>query len=214
MSNYFYNYPTTYYSNDDTNNNLDIVTDITKRVAFEEELKGNSAAYYKVIVTDDDTPEILAHKFYNDVEKHWIILMMNNIIDPQYDWPMKEMDLIRFIDNKYSSNAANNQTGLEWSKINIQEYFKIETKTITQTGQITIDKISVDANTYANIPLTSTSYNLTDGYHLVIGNTKESVTYFDYEVETNDNKRNIIVLKSEFVSGAVSELKNAFTVNQ
>ena len=83
MANYFYNFPTTYYINTDDNIDLDVVTDITKRIGFEQEFKKNSAAYFKIVVTDDDTPEILAHKFYDDVEKHWIILMMNDIIDTQ-----------------------------------------------------------------------------------------------------------------------------------
>jgi hypothetical protein len=37
--------------------------------------------------------------------------------------------------------------------------------------------------------------------------------YFDYEIETNDAKRNIIVLRPEFVPIAINELKNAFTMS-
>jgi hypothetical protein len=106
MANYFYNFPTTYYINTDENTDLDVVTDITKRIGFEEEFKKNSAAYFKIVVTDDDTPEILAHKFYSDVEKHWIILMMNDIIDAQFDWPMKEPYLYKFIESKYANNSS------------------------------------------------------------------------------------------------------------
>ena len=214
MANYFFNFPTTYYINTDNNNDLDVVTDITKRVAFEEKLKKNSAAYYKIVVTDDDSPEILADKFYNDVEKHWIILMMNDIIDPQFDWPLKERDLVKFINNKYSVNAANNQTGTEWAQANIQAYYKIKTKTVIQTGQITIDKIHVDANTYANVTLSTSTYNLTDGYQLKSVITKETLSYFDYEVELNDEKRNIIILRTEFVPLAVEQLKDIFNTGR
>ena len=216
MANYFYNFPTTYYINTDDNTDLDVVTDITKRVAFEEELKKNSAAYFKIVVTDDDTPEILAHKFYDDVEKHWIVLMMNNIIDPQFDWPMKERDLIKFIDNKYTANAnvAAGQSGTEWASSNTQAYYKVETKTVVQTGQITTDKVFVDANTYANVTTSTTTYNLNDGYQLKFVVTKETISYFDYEVEFNDSKRNIILLRPEFVPAVVEELKNIFTMSQ
>ena len=213
MANYFYNFPTTYYINTDENTDLDVVTDITKRIGFEEEFKKNSAAYFKIVVTDDDTPEILAHKFYSDVEKHWIILMMNDIIDAQFDWPMKEPYLYKFIESKYANNSSPGQTGTDWSQSNIQSYFKIETKTIVQTGQITIDKITLDANTYANVAITSASYTLKDGYQLSIDVTKETQSYFDYEIETNDAKRNIIVLRPEFVPIAINELKNAFTMS-
>ena len=63
--------------------------------------------------------------------------MMNDIIDPQFDWPMKEPDLYKFIESKYANNASSGQTGTEWSQSNTQSYFKIETKTIVQTNQIT-----------------------------------------------------------------------------
>ena len=214
MANYFYNFPTTYYINTDDNIDLDVVTDITKRIGFEQEFKKNSAAYFKIVVTDDDTPEILAHKFYDDVEKHWIILMMNDIIDPQFDWPMKEPDLYKFIESKYVNNASPEQTGIDWAQNNTQSYFKIETRTIVQTNQITTEKISLDANTYANVTVTSSSYTLNDGYQLNIDVTKETRSYFDYEIESNDAKRNIILLRPEFVGIAINELKNIFTMSQ
>ena len=208
MANYFYNFPTTYYINSDDNSDLDVVTDITKRVAFEEEFKKNSAAYIKFVVTDEDTPEIIAFKFYGDVEKHWIVLMMNDIIDPQFDWPMKERDLIKFIDNKYSANAANNQTGLDWAKTNNQAYYKVENKTLASTGEKSEDKMEVDSGTYANITPSSAIYTLQNGQQLNIATSKEPVTYFEYETELNENKRNITILKPEFVIDIEAEFKN------
>ena len=213
MANYFYNFPTTYYINSDDNSDFDVVTDITKRVAFEEEFKKNSAAYIKFVVTDEDTPEIIAFKFYGDVEKHWIVLMMNDIIDPQFDWPMKERDLIKFIDNKYSANAANNQTGLDWAKTNNQAYYKVENKTLVPTGEKSEDKIEVDSGTYANITPSSAIYTLQNGQQLNIATSKETVTYFEYQTELNDDKRNIILLRSEFVPAAMRELKTIFDIN-
>jgi hypothetical protein len=139
--------------------------------------------------------------------------MMNDIIDPQFDWPMKEPDLYKFIESKYANNASPGQTGTDWSESNIQSYFKIETKTIVQTGQITTEKITIDANTYANVAVTSTSYALKDGYQLSIDITKKTQSYFDYEIEANDAKRNIIILRPEFVGIAINELKNAFTMS-
>ena len=81
MANYFNNFPTTYYTLSDTNSDMDVVTDVTKRIAFEQEFKINSAAYIKYFVDDGDTHEIVAYKYYGDAEKHCIVLMMNDIID-------------------------------------------------------------------------------------------------------------------------------------
>jgi len=212
MANYFYNFPTTYYTNTDGNTDLDVVTDITKRFAFEQEFKKNSAAYIKFIVTDEDTPEIIAYKYYGDVEKHWIILMMNDIVDPQYDWPMKERDLNKFIESKYSANASVGQTGTDWAKNNNQSYYKVETKTVG-TGQYTQDKIEIDSGTYANTSVTDTTYTLKDGKQVNIAITKETKTYFDYETELNEEKRHIIVLRKEFVPTVMGELKTIFNMS-
>ena len=213
MANYFFNFPTTYYINSDDNSDLDVVTDITKRVAFEEEFKRNSGAYIKLIVTDEDTPEIIAHKYYDDVEKHWIVLMMNNIIDAQYDWPLTERNLIKYIGNKYSANAAAGQTGIDWAKSNVKAYYKIETKTVSSTGQFTEDRIEIDSGTYANITVSDVTYTLQEGKQLNIATTKETETYFEYESELNESKRLIIILKPEFVPTAIAELKTIFDMS-
>ena len=213
MANYFNNFPTTYYTLSDTNSDLDVVTDITKRVAFEQEFKKNSAAYIKFFVDDGDTPEIVAYKYYGDAEKHWIVLMMNDIVDPAYDWPLKESNVIKLIGSKYSANASAGQTGLDWAKNNVQAYYKVETKTVVSTGQYSVDKIRVDANTYANISVSDITYTLEEGKQLNISTTKETKNYYDYEIDLNEAKRTIILLREQFVPAAVTELKNIFNMS-
>ena len=213
MANYFNNFPTTYYTLSDTNSDLDVVTDITKRVAFEQEFKKNSAAYIKYFVDDGDTPEIVAYKYYGDAEKHWIVLMMNDIVDPAYDWPLKESNVIKLIGSKYSANASAGQTGLDWAKNNVQAYYKVETKTVVSTGQYSVDKIRVDANTYANISVSDITYTLEEGKQLNISTTKETKNYYDYEIDLNEAKRTIILLREQFVPAAVTELKNIFNMS-
>jgi len=213
MANYFNNFPTTYYTLSDTNSDLDVVTDVTKRIAFEQEFKKNSAAYIKYFVDDGDTPEIVAYKYYGDAEKHWIVLMMNDIVDTQYDWPMKESNVIKLIESKYSANASPGQTGLDWAKNNIQAYYKVETKTVVSTGQYSVDKVRVDANTYANISVSDITYTLEEGKQLNISTTKETKNYYDYEIDLNESKRNVILLREEFVPLALRELKTVFNMS-
>ena len=213
MANYFNNYPTTVYSLSDTNSDLDFVTDVTKRIAFEQEFKKNSAAYVKYFVDDGDTPEIVAYKFYGDPEKHWIVLMMNDIVDPEFDWPLKESNVVKLIDSKYSANASAGQTGLDWAKNNVQAYYKVETKTVVSTGQYSVDKIQVDANTYANIVVSNVTYTLEEGTQLSVVVSKESKNYYEYEIDTNQSKRNIILLREQFVPLAIRDLKTVFNMS-
>ena len=75
----------------------DVVTDVIARFAFEQDLVENDASYYEYEVKDTDTPEIIADKFYGSPERHWIVLGLNQIIDPQWDWPLQYPTLIKYV---------------------------------------------------------------------------------------------------------------------
>ena len=100
MSKFFNYYPKTFYTSNNNSTGIDTVTNIIARFAFEKSLKENSSAFYKYTIKDSDTPEIIAHKFYDHSERHWIVLLFNDIIDPQYDWPLQSDTLIDYINTK------------------------------------------------------------------------------------------------------------------
>ena len=209
MSKYFNYFPKTVYSLDDTNN-VDVVTSIVSRFAFESSFRDNTAVYYEYNVQDSDTPEIIANKFYGDSEKHWVVLMLNQIIDPQFDWPLDQRTIISYINEKYSANASVGQSGVSWAQANIHSYYKIETRTTNSTGTELQSKLEIDANTYANVAATTTNLTLDDGNSITIKVSKETKSYYDYEVEENEAKRTIKLLKPEFVSSIEEEIKIIF----
>ena len=211
MARFFNYFPKTVYTANTNVSGLDTVTNIIARFGFEQRLKTNSAAFYKYSIQDSDTPEIIAHKYYENSERHWIVLMFNDIIDPQFDWPLKYETLIKYVDKKYTANGAANttvQTGLAWamSVNNVQSYYKIVKRT-SADGTVIEEKLQVDANTYANVAATSSSITLQSGNIITQAVTKEKKTYYDYEMEKNEEKRNIILLKPEFVPQIEKEFK-------
>jgi len=215
MARFFKYYPKTFYTSNNDTTGLESVTNLITRFKFEETIKQNSAAFYKYNIQDSDTPEIIADKYYNDVEKHWVILLFNDIIDPQWDWPLKSNEIIDYIDKKYTANGAANttvQTGLAWalSQNNVQAYFKIITTTAFD-GTQKVDRLQVDANTYANIAATTTSYTTQAGESVTVTVTKETQTFYDYEINLNESKREIKILKSNFVDAIDKEFKRVIT---
>jgi hypothetical protein len=208
MAKYFNYFPKTVY----TLNSLDVetVTNITSRFGFEQSFKDNSAVYYEYDIQDGDTPEIIATKFYDSPERHWAVLMINNIVDPQFDWPLDQRTIISYINEKYSANASVGQSGTTWSQANIHSYYKVETRTSNSTGSELQSKLQIDANTYANVAATTTNLTLDDGNSITITTTKETKSYYDYEIEQNEAKRTIKLLKPEFVSSIEEELRNVF----
>jgi hypothetical protein len=211
MARFFNYFPKTVYTANTNSSGLDTVTNIISRFGFEQKLKDNSAAFYKYSIQDTDTPEIIAHKYYDNPERHWIVLMFNDIIDPQFDWPLRYENFIKFVDTKYTANGAANttvQTGLAWamSVNNVQSYYKIVTRTNIDNKSI-VETIQVDANTYVNVATSSSSVTLQSGDVITQTVTKSKKTYYDYEMGLNEDKRNINLLKPEFVPQIEKEFK-------
>ena len=213
MAKFFKYFPQTLYSLSNERNAADIVTNIIARFGFEKELKENSSIFYPYNIQDGDTPEIIANKYYGSPEKHWIVLLFNDIIDPQYDWPLDQRTIITYINDKYSANGAANttpQTGLAWSQNHTKAYYKIVTRVTNNSTKDTIkEKIELDANTYTNVITSTSTYTLKNGTTVTQTVSKETESYYDYEISANESKRKIKLLRAEYASqsGLMDEFK-------
>jgi hypothetical protein len=213
MAKYFNYFPTTAYFSDNEQTSIDVVTNLTFKFKFNDAFRENSVVYYDYIVPEGETPEILASKVYNSSERHWIILMVNNIINPLNDWPMSGYALNKYINLKYSTSeyadtANTSNTGIQWAESNVKEYFVKEKKTVLITGKSEEKTIFITQQDYANtLTLTSNNYTLGDNTQVEIRRTRGTKTYYDYEIETNESKRKIKLLKSEFVPFVEKEFK-------
>lgn len=210
MAKYFNYFPKTFYTSNNKSTGVDAVTNIISRFGFEEQLKENSTVFYDYNIQESDTPEIIAHKYYGNSEYHWIVLLFNDIVDPQYDWPLQYSQLTSYVNSKYSANGAANttvQTGLAWSQSNnnIKEYYKVITRT-SSTDSL-VEKIQLDSNTYSNVVESTTTYTLDDSTTVTETITKEFKTYYQYEVDINEEKRTIKLLKKDFIPIVEKEFK-------
>jgi len=213
MAKFFNYFPKTLYTANNRTGGLDTVTNIIARFGFESTLKNNSAAFYKYDIQEGDTPEIIATKFYDNPERHWVVLLFNDIYDPQWDWPLQYKSFIDYVDKKYSvpeyADTANTSvSGLSWAMnvSNVQSYVKVVTR--TNIDNISIEeKLEVDANTYVTIAPSTVSYTLQDGSSITQKITKETKSYYDYEMELNESKRSIKLLKPEFIQDVEKEFK-------
>ncbi len=215
MAKYFNYFPQTAYYLSDDNSSLDVVTNIMSRFSFNATSKDKLVMYYKYDISDGETPEIIADKLYGSPEKHWIILSVNNIKNPQFDWPLRYNDLTKYIDIKYRgatyANTANTGTGLSWSKSHTHSYYITE-KRVMPSGSDTTETIIIDAATFANTNTTSTVvYTLYDSSNVTITTTKSSISYYEYEIEANEEKRTIDILRPEFVKTIEQEFRNVIT---
>ena len=65
-----------------------VMTDILSRVKLTANIKENLLEFDYYNVKDGETPEMIAHKYYDDPELHWTILVANDVIDYYSDFSM------------------------------------------------------------------------------------------------------------------------------
>jgi hypothetical protein len=211
MARYFRKFPKANYTLNNYNENY--ITNLTVRFSLEEKLKNNVIAYYPYIIKDGDTPEILASKIYGSVERHWVILLLNDIIDPQFDWPLPYRAFETYIKDKYAKNASVGQTGFEWANSNIHSYYKVISETVvdsTGTKVTNTKEYEIDATSYAALSTSIDTIDLTDGTTLYVDISKKTKSYYDYEQEINENKKRIKLLNPDLVLDLESQIEEIF----
>lgn len=153
----------------------------------------DSLVYYEYYLNDGDTPETVAYRYYKDITKHWVVMMANKIVDPQYDWPLSYQSFITYINKKYGSIAD--------AKTLIHGYTKNIQKQDSNTGDITTNIVNIDFDTYNNTPQYNYQpVNLQDGSTVTITTTTSIIYAYDYEYDNNESKKNIILIDKQYLT--------------
>lgn len=98
---FFDAFPITGYSV--TNTNVVAVTDFLRVIKLDPALKENNLLYDVYEAQDNDTPEIISHKFYKSTQYHWVIMILNEKFDAYRDFPKSDEILIKLCMDKYNS---------------------------------------------------------------------------------------------------------------
>jgi hypothetical protein len=99
---------------------------------------------------------------------------------------------------------------LAWSQQNIHSYYKKELQYNPELDESYSNTIQIDSDTYANVSPSSTTYTLQNGKNIRVDVTKSTKTYYEYEIDENEKKRQIKLLKPEFIQTVEEEFKNIF----
>ena len=128
------------------NGEKNVIKNFFKRFDIREKIKSYGSIYTKWIVKDDDTPHIIAHKLYDSTHYYWLVLMMNSMINPNFDFPMNTLELNGYIDKKYG--IENRRAFHHWESVD--------------TGAVADlpDGIIVDINYAHKIDIDNTEYEL------------------------------------------------------
>jgi len=101
MARYFETFPKLLYDIDNTKN-FKLVTDIFRRIKVREQLKENAALFSKYSVPSGEQPETTSYKHFGTTDYFWIILLLNDITDRYYGWPLSDQDFEKYVKDKYA----------------------------------------------------------------------------------------------------------------
>lgn len=219
---YFESFPQTPFSLNTQSSlqNIQLVTNILARSTFLREIANNTSIAYEYNIKESDTAEVIAHKVYGDAYRGWIILLFNNIINPFYDWPLKNDALDSYIFKKYGQNIDTARSTIhhyekETTKKSVYNGLLIDEEVTTQiiseyqlnyiTGQITPTALPTVADTSVAVSSETIIYPT---YTLTIDIVNKAISNYTYEFNENEKRRRIRILDEKFVQRVEDEFRN------
>lgn len=190
MSNYLNSLPNLKYPSLNPKSNslfdLDDVKNFFVRLTVVEDAFQNVSYNTKYKVKGNERPDNVAEKVYGSSKLDWVVLLSNNIIDVYDEWPIEDFRFYEFLDNKYQGQNYNDIAYYETTEIRDTQ------------GRLLLKKgLRVDSTFTFTNPLTNSTTSP------II-----PVTYLDIEKKKNDAKRNIVLLRVEYVKRFIDRLQN------
>ena len=102
---YFANFPRIPYDNYGTGD-FRLPPNILKRIAVRANVKTTTSLFDTYDVKEGETPELIADKLYGNPEFHWVVLMMNDVVDRYHQWPMSRRQFLAHLNDKYTNVDA------------------------------------------------------------------------------------------------------------
>lgn len=187
MAFYFDNFPTINYDLK-KNGKPTVLTNLFKRYKIVDAFKKQNAVYYNYNVQDGERPDVIAAKYYEDASLDWVILLTNNIIDPQWDWPLDRRSFENYIIKKYGSLSSAYSTTHHYEQILRQQQVLFDNTIIPEKT------IQIDLTTYNSLSEAD----------------RKIVTSYAYEEELNESKREIKILSEDYIYEFLSLVSDAF----
>ena len=196
MSNYFSYLPNLEYVNRiPSEQNISSYTEVKnlfKRVKLSNKLFQDLTNFTKYQIVGDERPDNVANKIYNNPNYDWIILLSNNIINIQDEWPMSNRTFELYMNKKYGVTNYDN----------IHHYESIEVK--DSSNNYTVLKKGLEVPSDYSI----TFYDGALGRMSTVTDTNVGVTNYEYESKIQDDKRNIFLLRSDLIQTVIRDIKS------
>jgi len=72
-----------------------------RRYKLNDDVFSYAVFFKKYAIEDGERPDILAKRAYGDPFYDWVILLTNNMVNSQYDWPMSNHEVNKVLESEY-----------------------------------------------------------------------------------------------------------------
>lgn len=166
------------------------VKNIFKRAKIRSDIFNELSFFTKYQIEGNERPDNVATQVYGDPNLDWLVMLSNNYVNYETEWPLDNESFERYLLYTYGSTE------------NIYKVRHYETNVIRDT----LNNIIVPAG--KTVP---SDYSITffdRGLNQLVTSTDIiAVTNLDYEEKKQDDRRNIFVLKSTYVGLVLDDLE-------
>jgi hypothetical protein len=175
-----------------------VYTNLMARASVVPEFLKSPAIYYKYSIQEMDTPEIIAAKYYGDSYRYWIVLFTNELLDPQWSWPLNSRAFEEYVNQKYFEVDP---------KRVVHHYEKSITQLNTAYLTSVTNTVIIDDEDYQFVDALKYSKNI-NGELVEFTIEKKAISLYEHELQLNEAKRDINILNSSYVNDLEKQLKN------
>ena len=173
------------------------VKNLFKRVFLREDIYQNLTFFKKYSVVGDDRPDNVAAQVYEDSTLDWLILLTDNIINVQNEWPLPQEDFNRYLLDKYNDDYDKIYNGVH----------HFETIEVKDSNKVVI----VPEGLEVSEDFSTTYYDYFIGGLTTANNITRPVTNYQYEEKVENKKREIFILKPEYISVVMDDIDEIAT---
>jgi len=198
MSNYFSQLPDFEYVSrlpDAKISDFITVKNLFKKGFLREDIFQDLAFFTKYSIKGNDRPDNVAFNFYGDSNLDWLVLVCNNIGNIQSEWPMKQDDFDVYLIEKYGD--------LDTVYGGIHHY---ETTEVTNNQGIVVVPAGLQVD--SDYSVTFYDYSIDS---LVTKYPVKQITNYEYEEQLENKKRNIFLLKAEYINVVKDDMEEIMT---
>ena len=187
MSNYFKQIPDFQYVSRLPNATISDyinVKNLFKRGKLKENVASDATLFTKYKVEGDDRPDNVAFKVYDNENLDWLVMVCNNIMNLQSEWPLLQAEFDRHLIDTYGTYENLNS---------IHHYETIEIKN-------SMGVKLVEAGLEVESDYSITYYDSIIEKEITQSNIVTPITNLEYETKLDDDKRNIFLLKQRYLN--------------